>query len=256
MKKTYLFPLFFAAFAFALDAHDHIEVGFDPANPGRLRAFGSFSQNATYFPTGESPSPVNYPVFPGGHHTTELTFSAFDNIDTPPGNAFVRVVLLAVTGPAGGTFSFWEAGSPVATWTRASGWTNTNTPGDQPSIVVSEDEEGYGHVHSRLFTSGKAGIYDVTFQAVDDLGNHTASLPFTVRFTTIDPPPLLLSLQGGNVTLSFTSRANLSYDVQSSTTLLPGSWTTLDTIDGNGAVNGFTEPLNNRPKVFYRIVEY
>jgi len=236
-----------------LQAHEHLEVGFDPLNASRLAINGNLSQNATFFPLGEAPS-LDLFAFPGGTYASELTFSAFDNIDSPPGNAFVRIKLLSVTGPSGGTFSFWEAGSTAATWTRATGWTTTT--GDQPSLAASEDETGYGHIHGRAFTAGKPGVYDATFQAVDSLGNYTASLPFVIRFTALAPPALALGFQGAHVRLAFTGRAGLTYDVQSSTTLQPGSWTTVDTLDGTGSALEYTEPLNGRPRVFYRIVEY
>lgn len=236
-----------------LQAHEHLEVGFDPLNVSRLSINGNLTQKATYFPLGESPSLDLY-AFPGGTYASELTFSAFDNIDSPPGNAFIRVKLTGVTGPSGGTFSFWEAGSTSATWTRSTGW--TETMGDGPSLAASEDETGYGHIHGRAFTASKPGVYDATFQAVDSLGNYTASLPFVVRFTALAPPALAFGFQGANVRLTFTGRAGLTYDVQSSTSLQPGSWSTIDTLDGTGVSLEFTEPRNNRPKVFYRIVEY
>lgn len=236
-----------------LRAHDHLEVGFDPLNASRLSINGNLSQNATFFPVGETPS-LDLFAFPGGTYASELTFSAFDNIDSPPGNASVQIKLLGVAGPSGATFSFWESGAASATWTRATGW--TAAPGDQPSLGVSEDETGYGHIHGRAFTASKPGVYDVTLQAVDSLGNYTASLPFVVRFTALVPPALALDFQGTNVRLTFTGRAGLTYDVQSSTTLQPGSWTTVDTLDGTGATLQFTEPKNGRAQVFYRLVEY
>lgn len=237
----------------SLRAHDHLEIGFDPLQGNRLAAFGNLVQKATYFPLGEVPS-VALPVFPGGAYATELTFSAFDNIDSPPGDAFVRVKLLAVTGPAGGSFSFWEAGATSPTWTRAPGWTAST--GDESSLAASEDSEGYGHIHGRAFSCGKAGVYDVTFQAIDESGHYTASLPFVVRFTAIDPPALALRIQGTQVRLNFTGRDGLTYDVQTSTTLAAGSWSTIDTLDGTGVPLEYAEPHNNRTKVFYRIVEY
>lgn len=238
----------------AVFAHEHVEVGFDAApNRNRLAFFGSENHTATYFPSGEAPS-GNFLVFPGATYATELTFSAFDNIDNPPGNAFVSVQVLSVAGPSGATFSFWEAGAASPSWTRPTGW--TSAPGDQPSFPVSEDTTGYGHVHGRAFSFSSEGEYVVSLRAVDGLGNFAASLPFVVRFTVLSPPRLGIGAQGGRIRLSFTGRANLVYDIQSSTTLAPGSWTTVDTLDGNGAALEWTEPLNNRPRIFYRIVEY
>ncbi len=235
-----------------VSAHEHIEIGFDNTR-SRLAAYGNTAQVVTYFPEGEAPS-ANLPLFPGGTFATVLTFSAFDIIDTPPGNVFVRVRLLSVSGPSGGGFSFWEAGATVPTWTRPSGW--SAVPDDQPSISVSEDSEGYGHIHGRVFGFTMAGEYDVTFQAVDALGNYAAGSPFVVRFTVIQAPQLTIRVQGSNIQLTFTGRENLIYDLQSSPTLAPGSWTTIDTLDGTGSLVEWSEPLGNRSRVFYRLVEY
>jgi hypothetical protein len=47
------------------------------------------------------------------------------------------------------------------------------------------------------------------------------------------------------------------YDVQRSTDLGAGVWTTIgEPLDGNGELLQFQDPLNNRPRVFYRLVEY
>jgi hypothetical protein len=249
---TFILLATFAAVS-PLRAHEHIEIGFDPSNPNRLLPYGPASHQATFFPGGEMPS-SSFIVFPGGTYATELTFSAFDNIDSPPGDAFVRVKLLAVSGPAGGTFSFWEVGSTSPTWTRAAGWSASG--GDEPGLEVSEDNTGYGHTHGRAFTCSKAGVYDATFQAVDDLGNYTSSLPFVVRLTAIDPPKLSIRMESNAAKMTFTGRNGLNYDVQKSTTLQPNSWTTLDTLGGTGSMLEFSEPVGGQTRVFYRIVEY
>ena len=45
--------------------------------------------------------------------------------------------------------------------------------------------------------------------------------------------------------------------MQVSTTLAPGSWSTIgDPIDGDGGMKEFLDPLNNRPRAFYRLVEF
>ncbi|MFZ4599174.1 MAG: hypothetical protein ACOYNN_11065 [Terrimicrobiaceae bacterium] len=246
--------LAFAAMLGTLRAHDHVEIGLDPSNPGKLKAIaGPSEQLATYFPSGETPS-YDTPAFPGNAYATVLTFSAFDNTSPPPNGASVRVELLAVSGPVGGSFSYWEIGATNATWTRPSAW--VASPTDQPSLEVSEDETGYGHIHGRAFSMDKPGIYDVTFRAVDASGEYANSDVFTVRFTAVTPPQLAISASNGSVRLTFTSRESLAYDVQVSTTLQPSSWTTIDTLDGTGGQVEFFDPLNARPRVFYRLVEY
>ncbi len=247
LTALFLFPQF-------LSAHDHVEIGLDPSNPSKLKIVATPpAQLATYFPTGEAPS-YDTPGFPGKAYATVLTFSAFDNAPPPPNGALVRIDLVAVSGPAGGAFSFWEIGASTPTWQRSSGW--NAAPSDQPFLFASEDSTGYGHIHGRAFSFNRAGTYDITFRAVDTTGAYQSSDPIIVRFTAIDPPQLSISSQAGSIHLTFASRADLVYDVQSSTTLQPNSWTTIDTLDGTGGLLDFSEPLNNRPRVFYRLVEY
>lgn len=241
--------------ALPLLAHDHIEIGLDAATQSQLAVVAGPSQElATYFPQGEAPS-YDTQNFPGAAYASILTFSAFDAYSAPPElGAVVRIDVVSVTGPEGGTFSFWEAGATTATFTRASGW--TSSPSDAPSFFASEDGTGWGHIHGRVFSTNKPGVYDVTFQAVDATGEYASSNTFTIRFTAITPPQLAINLQGGDIHLSYASRANLSYDVQSSTTLQPNDWTTIETLDGTGGLLEFSEPLGGRPKIFYRLVEY
>ena len=250
----YLILLSLAVAPWTVQAHDHIEIGLDVATQSRLALIATPSEQLlTYFPHGEAPS-YDTQSFPGGAFATVLTFSAFDNTSPPPSGALVRIDILSVSGPAGGSFSFWEVGAASPTWSRAAGW--TATPTDHPSLYASEDATGYGHIHGRAFSTDKPGVYEVTFQAVDTTGSYSASNAFVVRFTAITPPQLAIACQGGSLNLTFASRANLTYDLQNSTTLQSNDWTTVTTLDGTGGQLEFSEPLSNRPRIFYRLVEY
>jgi hypothetical protein len=252
MKKILLI-LLLSISHFTLRAHDHLEIYLDSANGNRLAAFGNLNQTATYFPLGETPNPFDLYAFPGGNYATELTFSAFENISFPAEGTQIRIDILSVAGPAGGVFSFWDIGTTSPTWSRPSGW--ASSPSDHPGFIASEDETG-GHIHGRAFSTTKPGVYDVTFQAVDELGNYPSSLPFVVRFTAMEPPKLSIRIENNSAKVSFVSRSNYDYDVQKSTTLQPNSWTTTVTLEGTGGALEYSEPLGGQPRVFYRIVEY
>lgn len=256
MKKLLLSLVLIGLCQFAWGIHDHIEVRQVPGNPSQLGIIATgtnLTPLATYFPLGQSPS-LDADPFPGGAYATELTFSAFEATSATLGTAFVRVDILAVSGPAGGTFSFWEDEATSPTWTRPVGWSAAGA--DKPSFDISEDNTGYGHLHGRVFTTNQPGTYDVTFQVVDTLGHYTASAPFVVHFTAISPPQLSIGKVGLSIELNFTSRPDLVYDVQSSTTLNVNDWATIETLDGDGGALQFTDPIAGRPRVFYRLVEY
>jgi len=248
MKKALILFLFIASHTFA---HDHIEVGEDPLNSTRLGLDGPGYQLSVYVPPGE-PFSGYLPQFPGDWHASELTFSAEVNALEPAVGANPYVELISVTGPAGGTFSFWEVGATEPTWGKQTGW--TNSPGDTPSIAVILS--GENHVHGRAFTMDTPGEYTVVLRAVDEAGIFTPSLNKTITFVAQQPPPLTLHIQNENAMLSFTSRLNLDYDVQSCTNLTSGAWMIETTIFGDGSEKNHIMSIIGQPNAFYRLVEY
>jgi hypothetical protein len=245
--QTSLRALLFPA-ASLLQAHSHIDVQPDPAQPVRLALVGAASETMLYVPPGE-PFSTYAPGFPGGYYACELTFSHEDPDGSDP-----RVQLLSVSGPSGASFAFWEAGATTPTWSRPAGW--TATPGDQPSIHT-DDMGGYGHIHGRVFTATHPGAYIVVFRVVDTLGGFEPSPPKSVTLTALATPQLTLRVEAGAALLSFASRANLTYDLQVSTDLQ--TWRPVqghDFIGGTGSLIELTDPLAGRPRVFYRLVEY
>ncbi len=243
-----LLALLLAATAL-LRAHGHLDVRPDGNQANRLTLEGSVAETAVYVPPGE-PFSGYAPLFPGGYYASELTFSHED-----PDGSLPRSELVSVEGPAGATFAFWEVNATAPTWSRPTGWTAAE--GDRPSFAVYEDGSGYGHIHGRLFTTTHPGTYTVTFRAVDENAAYLPSPPLAVTFTVHATPPLALSVVAGQARLTFTSRAGLTYDLQVSTDL--ATWTTVPGrafISGTGAQIDLTDSIANRPRVFYRLVEY
>ena len=248
MKTILLF--LFATASISL-AHDHIEIGQDPLNNSRLGMDGLDYQLAVYVPPGE-PFSGYLPQFPGDWHASELTFSAEVNALEPAEGSDPRIEVLSVSGPENGVFGFWEIGVTSPTWLKPSGW--TNAPGDAAAFNVILG--GDNHVHGRVFTMDRPGVYTVTFRAVDLEGLFADSLVKTITFVAQAPPPLAMQAGGGNLTLSFTSRVNLDYDLQSCTNLQTGAWVTETTIFGDGSGKNHAMPLAGPPPAFYRLVEY
>jgi hypothetical protein len=236
-------------------AHDHVEVGENPANPSQLFLDGPAYQLALHVPRGE-PFSGYLPDFPGGCFATELTFTTEVNALDFAADSLARVELVAVSGPAGAAFSFWEVGAAAATWTRPTGWTAGGA--DRPSLQVYEDLTGYGHVHGRAFSMDRAGTYLISFRAVDDASPPRAASPIkTITFVAQEPPALSLAMIPAAARVSFSSRLNLSYDLQVCEDLNRGEWTTIASwLDGATSPRTLADPVGARTKAFYRLVEY
>lgn len=243
--------LLFGAALSAVQAHDHVEVGRVSASSNQLALSGPSYQLALYVPRGE-PFSGYLPQFPGGWHACELTFTTETNALEPADGADPRIEIVSVSGPAGGSFAFWEVGATAPTWTLPAGWTGTGAA--FPVIL-----EGDTHAHGRAFTMDRPGTYTVTFRAVDAAGGFEASANKTMTFVAQQPPQLSIAWAAGDVSLSFTSRANLVYDLQVCTDLASGEWANVEPhtfMDGDGGMIEMTDPVALRSKAFYRLVEY
>lgn len=240
--------------ASVLLAHDHIEIGRDEVEPGRLAFSDLFFQLALYVPPGV-PLSNDSPNFPGGYFANELTFTTETNVLQPATGANPRIEFLSLTGPVGAIFAFWEAGASAPTISIPTGWTTSAEDLRSFAVVVGGDN----HLHGRVFTATQPGVYQVTFRAIDAAGLYQPTADRTLTFEVLTPPQLRISLHGADVRLTFPSRPGLSYEIQSTTNLAGETWepaTAIDPLDGTGGTLEATEPLGNRQRVFYRLVEY
>jgi surface-anchored protein len=234
-----------------LRAHDHIEVGLVPGEESFLALAGPGYQLALYVPSGE-PFSGYLPQFPGGWHACELTFTTETNALEPADGADPRIEIVSVSGPPGGSFAFWEVGALEPTILLPVGWAGTDA--SFPVVLA-----GHTHAHGRCFTMDKPGVYTMTFRAVDTNGTLLTSENQTITFNALPAPKLSISAAGGSVSLSFTSRANLNYDLQVCTDLASGVWANVEphvSMNGDGRRIDMTDHLAARPQAFYRLVEY
>ena len=234
-----------------LRAHDHVEVGMVPGEESFLALAGPGYQLALYVPSGE-PFSRYVPQFPGGWHACELTFTTETNVLEPADRADPRIEMVSVSGPPGGSFAFWEVGALEPTILLPVGWAETDA---SFPVVFAGDT----HAHGRCFTMDKPGTYTVTFRAVDSADLFEPSANKTITFNALPAPKLSISAAGGSVALSFTSRANLNYDLQVCTDLASGIWVNVEphvSMNGDGRRIDVTDPVEARPKAFYRLVEY
>ena len=243
--------LFFGTALSVAHAHDHVEVGRVSPSSNQLALSGPSQQLALYVPSREFFSGY-LPDFPGGWHACELTFTTDVNELLEAVGADPRVEIVSVSGPAGGLFAFWEVGATAPTWTLPADWTGS---GATFPVVLNGDN----HAHGRAFTMDKPGTYTVVFRAVDAANRFAASANKTITFVAQQPPKLSIGMQSGNVALSFTSRANLVYDLQVCTDLESGIWRNVEPhtfMDGDGGVIPMSDPAAGRSGAFYRLVEY
>jgi hypothetical protein len=250
MKKLLLPAIILVSWA---HAHDHIEVGQSPQNPTQLGLNGPGYQLSLFVPQGE-PFSGYAPDFPGGYFAFELTFTTEVNVLDSAGGSDPVIELVSVTGPIGAFFSFWESGSTIPTWSRSSGWNQTET--DRPAFPVILG--GETHAHGRIFTTDQPGDYQIVFRAQDKNNLFLPSTDFTLTFHAQLPPPLSIQLQNGQARISFISRKYLVYDLQVCTDLNANKWVNVEGqigIDGNGLQAELSIPLNY-PRAFFRVVEY
>ncbi len=182
---TWLALLALASPGCPLQAHDHLAAGATSANVGAALVF----QNAATFggdagfvfnlAAGATNSP-----YPGFYYVNDLVFVALaatpDNGGPEPGAAalgtFIQIKLLGVEGPPGASFGFWE--------TAQNGVDSTNLTWSVPVpyfngthlIPVSESDgspgsDPYGHIHGRIYSVTKPGLYKVAGQFVDTSTN-------------------------------------------------------------------------------------
>jgi hypothetical protein len=235
-------------------AHDHVGVGLATGSGTQLGMEGPTMQTAVFIPLRE-PFSSYLPNFPGGWHISELTFTTEADSLNPANSADPQIELVSVSGPAGGNFGFWDVGATNPTWLRSTGWNSGQ--GNIPSFPVIYN--GDAHAHGRAFTMDIPGEYTVRFRAVDSNGAYAASANLTIVFRAQQPPQLAIGISGGNVSLSFTSRLNMTYDLQRCENLPSGVWTNVEPhtfMNGDGVVKVLSDPLGGRPRAFYRLVEY
>jgi hypothetical protein len=250
MKKILLPALIFAAWA---HAHDHVEVGQSPQNPSQLGLDGPGYQLAVFVPQGE-PFSGYAPNFPGGYFADELTFTTEVSALFLADGSDPVIELVSMAGPAGAFFSFWESGATTPTWSRSSGWSQTEL--DRPSFPVIMG--GETHAHGRIFTVDRPGDYQIVFRTRDKNNLFSPSRDFSMTFQAQHPHPLSIRTENGSVRLTFISRLNLVYDLQICTDLALNRWSNVQphvSIDGSGALVDLSVLLSH-PRAFFRLIEY
>lgn len=266
-------------------AHEHLAAGANSTTPGSPLIFVNASDYATYsgYAFGLDAGDPGSPYF-GWYYTGDLVFVALAATPAYGGpeplaaalGSHIEVILESLQGPAGGTLGFWETqqngvDSTNLTWTVPVGLTNGTN-----HIVVSETDgspgsDPYGHIHGRIYSVDKPGLYLAGFRFVDTSTNGPGGGP-------IQSPSdrFYLYLQGGvtisgiakatnGISLTFAAPSNLpdtgtapatNYQIESTPKLAPTNWQPAgDVVVGDDHMHTVTLPMTNSA-AFFRLNTY
>lgn len=186
MKATLRFAIplsLLASVAFPANAHEHIAVGAVSTDPGTPLLFASaddFGAESGYvFPLVLGTS-APY----AGYYHGEMTFAALAATPAFGGpdpqhaalGSRIEAVLQSVSGPAGGAVGFWETPGNDEDATEITFSVPVGESNGTHRFPISENhgESGadpYGHIHGRVYTATKPGLYKVGLQFVDTSAN-------------------------------------------------------------------------------------
>ncbi len=187
--------------------------------------------------------------------------------------AYIWTEIIAVAGPPGGRFGFWERGTPIDQ-EQPSVSLEANQPTGNPSMVVSggidaADQDPYGHIHGRAWTADRPGDYHVTFRFVDRSTTgpgggpwHPPSAPFVFHFRAgPDFQPVVERAPEGSK-LTWPSRmgiwepyqTGITFTILRSSTTADDDWTSIGTVTGTTEETAtFTDPSPPSGRAFYRL---
>ena len=176
----------------------------------------------------------------------------------------LAVQMVSVTGPAGGSFAFWEGDGEsdlgAITFSVPVGETKgTNF------FIISENQgepgaDPYGHIHGREFTASAPGTYLVGFRVIDRSTNGSGGGPLQAPSEV-----LLVRFQAGlrietvqtftnRVTVSFRSPPAISNLLEATGNLASGAWQTVaGPLRGNNNLQFLTETNTPGGQRFYRL---
>ncbi|KAB2673409.1 MAG: hypothetical protein DVB31_03710 [Verrucomicrobia bacterium] len=253
-------------------AHEHVAAGAASTDPGTPLLFASdddFGAASGYVFTLETGADARY----AGFYHGELIMVA---LPATPGfggpdpqhaalGSRVEAVLESVTGPAGGSFGFWETpgndlDAEELTFSAAVGETHGTH-----RFPVSENDgqpgaDPYGHIHGRVYSATRPGLYKVGFRFVDTSANgpgggpiHAPSERFYLNFQAGLTIAGVAPAAGGiDVTFAATAGKTLQLETSPSIAAVP-DWKPIgDAIAGDDHLHTVTAPTDST--AFFRLV--
>ena len=262
-------------------AHEHLAAGATSPNPGATLVFqniADYGEASGYVFNLAAGTPDD--AYLGYYYTGDLVVAALaatPNYGGPePGAAalgtFVQIKLLSVEGPPGASFGFWETPQDGLESTNLTWSVPVPYTGGNKLIPVSESDrtagsDPYGHLHGRIYSVTRPGLYKTTWQFVDTSANGPAGGP-------VDSPsaPFSLFLQADltlgrivpstdGVAITFAAASNLpdsgigaatNYQIEASPALGPDAiWKPVgDVVVGDDHLHTVTVPWAVRTQFF------
>ena len=288
MKKTSFLKtstiLALATFCIRLQAHDHMPAAATSSSPGATLQYDPFATDYTTnsgFVFALTAGTTDDPYL-GYYYTDDQVFIALaatlDNGGPETGHAapgtYVQVKLLSVKGPSGASFGFWETAENGVDSTNLT-WSVTVPYQNGTNLIHVSESDGspgsdpYGHIHGRIYSVTKPGLYMATWQFVDTSTNGPGGGPVdlpSAPFSTYYQADLTIAgitkdTNGVNVIFAAPSNQpdDLStppsnYTLLSSPTLGVGAnWQQVgDVIVGDDTLHTVTVPMTNT-SAFFRL---
>jgi hypothetical protein len=175
--------------------------------------------------------------------------------------ACLQLELVSLTGPAGGSVSFWEAADTQPRFTLPVGETAGS---HRVALSESDGEPGadpYGCIQGRLFTANQPGLYRLGFRLVDSSAHGVAGGP-------VHPPSELyhvylqagltlhsLERHGAAVTATFGGQPGTNFHLERAATLdAAAPWTAVaGPLRGMSRLQTLTDPAATAEHHFYRL---
>jgi hypothetical protein len=166
-----------------------------------------------------------------------------------------------VSGPAGGTFEFWENTGTQPSFSVPVGAGATNKVKVTEALGAPGDDP-HGHIHGRRFTATRPGLYEVTFSALDIStngpaggANHIASAPIRIMFQA---GFAMASVKRTNrtATVRFGTATTHDFTVQANTNLLSSNgWVNISArLRGNDYFQSVQDIGATNSAKFYRVL--
>ncbi len=194
----------------------------------------------------------------GFYNTTNLAFHALSRTSASPAadGSYLVCEVVSVSGPEGGTFSFWEQGARGPTYSFPAGAAPAS---GKNRFDVTDIAQGgglpygdpFGAIPGRRLTVDKPGEYVVGFKLHDTSSNslsigpmHASSDLLTIKFQTAVQPSLArIAVTNEVATLTLNQGGLTNIFLETSTSLVPANWATVAGPFTNAPIGGNTRLL-------------